>query len=436
MNCAFSSGHICRFCTATYKDVSEDLLLYRRCQEDYQPRLMTPEYYDELADLAVENGGSSPETLGIKNHCVFNSLLSFHCIGGMAPCLGHDFYEGVFAYDIQSILNYIINVEKLMTAETFNSKLNNCQMSIRDRRNRPCIFKTRSAKSKYEGSSGSLRVLSRVLPFILASCLEKSNTMDILLKLLQVSEIITAPQLSYNEVIDILEPTIIEYLDLRVSAVDVLNFSKPRPKHHFLSHYGESYLRYGPLIGVWAMRMESKHTFMKKVLRSAKNFINPSKTCASRHQLAQVSHVYIGLFPSRIVQVPDDTLCVYQVPDTQESFQRRFLTQLDPKSLYPSKVIILGTSYEPGMVLILKKIDFGLLKVGILKGLNVKSNKVMFACSTFECTQSKYGYYVSTKLLSDFECVMYTELWDYHPLHRIGTPQAFIFTLHHFISQR
>ena len=71
---------------------------------------------------------------------------------------------------------------------------------IRDRRNRPCIFKTRSAKSKYEGSSGSLRVLSRVLPFILASCIEKSNTMDILLKLLQVSEIITAPQLSDNEV--------------------------------------------------------------------------------------------------------------------------------------------------------------------------------------------------------------------------------------------
>ena len=436
MSCSFSSGPICRMCKATYKDVCENFLLYSGCKEDYHPDKLTPDLYDKLADIAVENGGATKETLGIKGHCTFNSLKSFHCIGSLAPCLGHDYYEGVFAYDIQAILTYIINTEKLITADQFNLKLKKCEMSERDRKNRPNGFKTRATNSKYEGTSGSLRILSRVITIVLAEILARSKTKELLLKLQEVSEIVTAPSLSHYEVDYLLHPTILEYLDLRVLSISTLNFSRPRPKHHYLSHYSEAFKIHGPLIGVWGMRMESKHTYMKTVIRTAKNFKNPAKTCATRHQFAQISYAYFGVFLRNPGEIPDGTLIVSQVPTTKDAFQRKFLETLSPRALYPAKVTVMGTLYAPGMILIFKKEKFGILKVGLLKGISMKDKNISFGCSTFECSLSEFGYYVTVKLVSDFECITYTDLWDYHPLHRIGGLNSFVFALHHFISQK
>ena len=94
MNCCFSAGFICRVCNATYDDACKKHLLYSEIQGGYLPELLTKAKYDACADLALENGTSSKETLGIKGHCVFNQLKSFHCVTAMPPCLGHDYYEG------------------------------------------------------------------------------------------------------------------------------------------------------------------------------------------------------------------------------------------------------------------------------------------------------------------------------------------------------
>merc|ERR1719357_196298 len=81
---------------------------------------------------------------------------------------------------------------------------------------------------------------------------------------------------------------------------------RPRPKHHILSHYPDLYLKHGPLKDVWAMRMESKHTFFKGVLRTSKNFKNVALTCARRHQMSQISYFYYGLFPRSKFDLPAD----------------------------------------------------------------------------------------------------------------------------------
>ena len=95
---------------------------------------------------------------------------------------------------------------------------------------------------------------------------------------------------------------------------------------------------------------------MKSVIRTAKNFKNPAKTCASRHQLAQISYSYQGLFPINVIEMPEDTLSVFQIPvTTKDDFQRRFLASLIQNAYYPAKVTVLGTLYQPGMILIMKK---------------------------------------------------------------------------------
>ena len=255
MNSVFSSGFICRFCDATYDDVCKNNKVYSGCDETYVTEMMTEQKYNACADLAVENGEPSKDSCGIKGHCLLNQLQSFHCANNLAPCMGHDFFEGAFAYDVQFLLNHLLNKEKLMTTDEFNAKVLRFKLSSRDAKNRPKSFKVRS---KYEGNSGSLRILSRILTTILAEVLEKSATQMYFIKLHEVGEIISAPALTVYEIEYVMKNIIEEYLDLRIKGVHELQMPRPRPKHHILSHYPDLYLKNGPLKDVRAMRMERK----------------------------------------------------------------------------------------------------------------------------------------------------------------------------------
>ena len=143
-NACFSSGYICRICKATYKEVCRDHKVYAGVDKEYCPEVFSETVYDDLADAADMIVGFSAETCGIKTHCIFNSLQAFHTSRGLPPCLGHDFYEGTFSYDVQFLLDYIINKEKLLSIEDFNTNLSKCKLSERVARNRPNPFKNRA----------------------------------------------------------------------------------------------------------------------------------------------------------------------------------------------------------------------------------------------------------------------------------------------------
>ena len=229
-NACFSSGYICRICKATYKEVCRDHKVYAGVDKEYCPEVFSETVYDDLADAADMIVGFSAETCGIKTHCIFNSLQAFHTSRGLPPCLGHDFYEGTFSYDVQFLLDYIINKEKLLSVEDFNTNLSKCKLSERDARNRPNPFKNRAKNSKYEGSAGQLRVLSRILTVILSHIIDESEVAGkMLIKLQEVSEIVTAPKLTLSEIeLDMTE--IIEtYLDMRISAISSLDMPNIRP---------------------------------------------------------------------------------------------------------------------------------------------------------------------------------------------------------------
>ncbi len=73
-----------------------------------------------------------------------------------------------------------------------------------------------------------------------------------------------------------------------------------KPKHHYMLHYTDLILKFGPLIRLWTLRFESKHCYFKDCARKLHNFIHLSKTLAERHQLLQS---YLGqgqLFPAPI----------------------------------------------------------------------------------------------------------------------------------------
>ena len=432
MNSVFSSGRICRWCKVTYNEACRDSLIYAGCKDKFKPDEWTVEDYEKNADKAIEEG-YGPETFGVKDHCVFNQLESYHSILGMPPCIGHDFYEGTFSRDIQFYLSFIINKEKLISPEEFNEKLKNVKLSSRDSGNRPREFKAK--RTKYEGNAGSLRVLSRIVTMLLTDILDDSRVGSLIVKLHEVSDLVTAPRLTIHEIENILHFTIIEYLDLRALAIDELGMETMKPKHHYMAHYSKLYKFHGPLIHLWAMRMESKHQFFKNCIRTSKNFINPTKTCATRHQLAQVSFRYNGLFPKKL-EIPPNAASVREIrAGMNDEYLERFLSIYGQDDLIPTSVKVFGTKYEPGMILILHKNCFGSLKVGLLNAIACSREETFFGCTVYEALQSKHGYYVTTVKLNSLKIINQKNLADHHPLKRSGTSERFCFSLHHYVSE-
>ena len=271
---------------------------------------------------------------------------------------------------------------------------------------------------------------------ILSHILDKSKVAGrMIIKLQEVAEIVTAPKLTLDEIeLDMTE--IIEtYLDMRISAISSLDMPNVRPKHHFLGHYADCFKNFGPLISVWAMRMESKHTYFKSVLRASKNFKNVAKTCAARHELAQVCHRYYGLFPVNKLDIPANSAPLESYLSTTSDLHIHQAAQfLQKDCLILRNFKIFGTLYSPGTIVIMKKESLGVLKIGLVRVIGYQNNQVLFGCSTFIAMQSRYNYYVTTEELDTFEIISYDELQDYYPLFRIGSTSGFKFSLHHYIS--
>ena len=162
LNQAFSCGNICRWCKISYDDCCINGKAYKHCEDGFEPQEWTVRDYDAKA-LAAEEGADPKDTDGVKRNCVFNTLQSFHSVLQLPPCLGHDFFEGVFAADIQFYLEYLVTKERRISLEELNRKLKCFQLTSRDSKNRPRDFKIRKKGAKFEGSAGSLRVLSRIV---------------------------------------------------------------------------------------------------------------------------------------------------------------------------------------------------------------------------------------------------------------------------------
>ena len=181
---------------------------------------------------------------------------------------------------------------------------------------------------------------------------------------------------------------------------------------------------------------QAKHTFFKNCIRTSKNFINVTKTCSSRHQLAQVSYMYNGLFPKKLKLPPSSPSKKEALLVTSDLSLTAFLSDFD-EAIVPHHVEIYGTLYEAGMILILSKAIVGQsLTVGLLKYIAVVNGDVVFGCQSFKAEQSSFGYYVTTKSLNNLVSIKQADLVDVVPLVRIGPPSAFYFCLHHYVSVR
>ena len=235
--------------------------------------------------------------MGIKFDSVFNTMKYFHvCEPGLPPCLGHDLFEGVVSFDLSLYLNYFIKLKEWFTYNALNRRIQKFKYLAHDVGNQPA--KVNVNGKVLGGHAVQNWNLLRLLPFLIGDKIVDSNDLvwRLCLQLREVTEYVCAPSIS-KEQVSYLRVIVDEYLESRKT---LFPQHKLKPKHHFLAHYAAHTLKYGPLIRLWTMRFESKHSYFKRCLHASHNYKNITKTLSERHQLLQAYYSSGQLLPSVI----------------------------------------------------------------------------------------------------------------------------------------
>ncbi|KAJ8665138.1 hypothetical protein QAD02_006800 [Eretmocerus hayati] len=275
-----TAEYLCRFCLITRKQFGRE----GGAMKEYVWRSV--DSYTRAVERVSETNVDSHE--GVKFDSVFNDLDNFHVCNGLPPCLGHDLFEGVVAYDVILFLNKFI-AKGWITLNQLNHLIDAFPYSAEDRCDKPCAIQ--KLTGKLPGGACQIWNFLRILPLLIGDQVDDytDEVWRCLLLLGEIVEIICSPTI-HESCIPYLEILIQEYLSKRES---LFPDDRLRPKHHYLIHYPQLILLYGPLIKVWTLRYESKHKFFKKTIRTRQNFKNIIKTASEKHELLQ-SYIRLG----------------------------------------------------------------------------------------------------------------------------------------------
>ena len=187
-----------------------------------------------------------------------------------------------------------------------------------------------------------------------------------------------------------------------------------KPKHHFLSHYPWLILMFGPLIRLWTLRFESKHSYFKRTQRQAQNCINITSTLAERHQLLQ-AYCFHGQFFPDDVQVKRGTVFHENLYSANVQEAVYHLDVSTKQYVVTDEVSVFGCKYKKGMYLMVNNANDWTF-ASILFALVFKEDVhfvVRLCTSSFE---ADYGIFEVSDLdiSSSVRSVKYDDLLDYY----------------------
>jgi len=338
---SFSGKYFCRFCTAQDCDIQvkevKSGVFERRTKEVHQLHVKT----------AQEKGESC---FGVKTSCVLTDSLShFNVTSGYPPDIVHDLFEGIVPVELARCINVLLS-KKFFTLEHLNNLIHSFPYKDGDKTNRPHLLpKNLKKKSTLGGNAHENWCLLRLLPFIIGKLVPSDEpAWQVILDLKDIAELVVAP-------VHCLES--IAYLECKISEhreryQELFPEQKLLPKHHFLEHYPEMIKCFGPLVSLWTMRFEAKHSFFKQVARHLNNFRNITLSLATKHQL-MVSYNMLcpdnekpSLDVAKVSKVPIDVLnedVLNTITQTYPDISDVNLAQ---------SVTVSGINYKKGMIVV------------------------------------------------------------------------------------
>ena len=424
----FSSvSHWCRWCLLEGEEFQEDpcSIGQLRNEENYQVAL---EELDRLKNENLHPGVSHVQ--GVKFDSLFNELDNFHvCKNGLPPCLGHDLFEGVVAYDVALILKHLIKEKKWFTYNYLNQRISQFKYHGSDKSNQPCPVSHNA--DKLGGQAVQNWTLVRLLPLLVRNKIMEPNDdyWQLFLKLQQIIELVCAPQISEAQ-IAVLNNIVDEYLEDRFC---LFPDDRMKPKHHFIKHYARLILEHGPLIRSWTMRYESRHTYFKQCTRRLQNFKKLCCTLSERHQLLQTYRCagsYLSVNTDAKDTVPLDL-------ETYSDAIRDALVTVNASAedevTYELK--LRGTTYKKGMYVPVGYDDDGEMLFGEIVFMLIRDMEVYFVLRIYR-SEFNFDFHVYSLYPSNdtYACLQSDDLIDYYPLPAYGRGNGKVIALKHAVS--
>lgn len=369
---------------------------------------------------------------GIKFDSLFNELSSYHvCQPGLPPCLGHDLFEGVVSYDLALCIQHLVKVDRKFTYLELNRRISQFKFLGNDNSDRPCGINPGS--EKLGGHAVQNWCFLRMLPMLIGDKIEspgENEVWQLILLLREIVALVCAPAISSGQ-IGYLRVLIDEYLYFRKHIFPTYSL---RPKHHYLSHYPELIIHFGPLICLWTLRFESKHVYFKQCVRKLHNFKNLCFTLTERHQLLQAFLCAGELFPPAIVAEKATEFVVSDYNDVIRESVSRYDFQPE-NTLVSQEATVKGTTYKKNMFVVIHETDEGFI-VGRIVMTVIHNTSVYFITELFQtCSIPDMGVHCLTPMNGSYTCVNQNDLLDYYPLSKYTVFDRSVIVLHHsFVS--
>lgn len=281
-----STEFLCRFCLFTKQNLQNGDL--SKCN-----KRNIQNYNECVEQVSISN---RLHIGGIKHNSVLNDLQHFHVSNpGLPSCIAHDLFEGIVQYDLQLIIKYIIK-NNAITEIFLNVKLNSIKNDHNN--NHSTVPHINIKNIKTGGQAAETRRLLQIIPLALINKIDYNDKVwKLLLMLRKAVELVCAPKLSISQTV-LIDMYFNEYLNMRQECFPDISL---RPKHHFITHYGEQTRQFGPLIRMWTLKFESKHSYFKNSVRHSSNFKNLTFSLSHRHQLLQAYLTSGLLFNDKVI---------------------------------------------------------------------------------------------------------------------------------------
>lgn len=337
--------YFCRFCLVNREEFYKKGKIF----EEYLTRDINA--YNRAVSKLPRTGTCE----GLKFDSIFNKLDNYHVTSpGLAPCIGHDLLEGVGAHDMLLFIR-MLKKEKWFNITTINERLAKFKYTSKDLRDKPCFVPLLPKNIKLKGGAMQLHNFLRLFPVLMEDKIKDPfhEAWHCIILLNEIVEIVMAPTID-KKILPYLSLIIREYIHLRRKLFPNVPL---RPKHHYMIHYPSLILRYGPLIKVWAMRFESKHSYFKRTVRYTQNFINVLKTLSEKHELFQ-SLIRLGSDIRQTVECFNKTNFNVKLYSTnvERCVSNMGWTGEEKKNVYEcTKIVYKGTTYEKGTVLFIRQ---------------------------------------------------------------------------------
>lgn len=337
---SFSGHFICRFCTAQKHEIQTQTVSSGAFS------LRTKDDHEKHVKCAEE---TSSHCFGVMRSCVLTKHLShFQVLKGYPPDIVHDIFEGVVPVELACCLSVLIS-KKFFSLDFLNQLILNFPYKWGDKTNKPHVIpRTFSTKKSIGGNAHENWNLLRLLPFMIGSLVpEDEPAWLLILTLKDIVELVVAPVHS-DESIAFLEFKICEHRNRYQELFPTTNLL---PKQHFLEHYPHMIQCFGPLVSMWTMRFEAKHSFFKQIARHTNCFKNIALTLSTKHQLMLAFHLH----SSGLKRASFEVTSVSPVP--VEVLNKEIACTI--KQRYPEttevslakSVNAYGVSYKTGMIL-------------------------------------------------------------------------------------